>query len=349
MIGLLVVQLVISAVSLSAEFRNASTGSVIEPVSIPGIEESITLPVADSWQLIVTVSPTARKTAAITKDVQKLAVTVTGAAWTPIIVYAESAPGAESAPDLTDDITLAFDTDRKWYARLGMFVFPATALIDPSGKLVWQRSGHSLDWMDVTNDTLRRFLGLAPSHKAVEEGPTQNPEAERQYRLALALSREHRTQDARLALDSALKLDSEFALAHLQLAQWQVSQGYADSAGESYSRALRADTSLYQAWIGKGELAFAATNSDDALAAANRALAINSRSPDAMGLKVRVLLDLEQYVEAEQILDRLLLSSPGKADVRYYLGLVYEKTGRTELALEAYREALLQLIDSESK
>jgi len=349
MVGLLVVQLLISAVSLSAEFRNASTGSVIEPVTLPGIEGSVTLPVTDTWQLIVTVSPTARKTVAITKDVQKLALTVTGATWSPIIVYAESAPGAEPTTATAEAIIIAFDTDRQWYARLGMFVFPATALIDPSGKLVWQRSGHSLDWLDVTEDSLRHFLGLAPSHEAVAAGPTENQDAERQYRLALALTKEHRSQDARLALDSALELDSEFALAHLQLAQWQTSQGYADSARDSYDRALSADTSLYQAWIGKGELAHAATSLDDALAAANRALAINSRSPDAMTLKVRVLLDLEQYDEAEQILDRLLLSSPGKADVRYYLGLVYEKTGRTELALEAYREALLQLIDSESK
>ena len=335
------------AVSLSAEFRSAPTGTRIEPVSLPGSSGQVELPAAGHWQFIITVAPDARKSTALLKDLNWLTETLSGAEWTAVVVLAESSPDDPVTLEVPEGATIAYDVKRAWYERLGLFVFPASALVDPDGVLVWQRSGHSRDWRDVTEDSLRHFLGLPEVAREQPTGPSVSRDAERQYQLAMALTRDHRPADARAALDSALQLDSTYALAYLQLAGLYRLSNHSDSAHEAYEKALTVDTSLYRAWVGLGDLALDQGDTTGALAAADRALDLNARSPEAMKLKSQVLLQQGHNEEAEQLLNLLLQMSPGKADTRYYLGLVYERTGRTELALEAYREALLLLLEDQ--
>jgi len=271
-----------------------------------------------------------------------------GAEWAPVIVVTEANPGSELNFSPPPGVRVVFDPERDWYRELGLFVFPAAGLFDPQGVLRWQRSGFSRDWLDVTEDSLRHYLGLAPREGARTDAPTLNREAERLYHLGISFAKDRRLDDALSAFDSALAAQPDFAQARFERAELLQTLGRDVEAESEFSRALESDSTLYRAWTGLGRSALAQDKLDAAMHAAERALQLNPRSFDAAELKARVLIHQKQYDEAEAILQQLVRLKTDNPAMRYYLGIIFEETGRPELALEAYREALRLLIDHSS-
>lgn len=139
---------------------------------------------------------------------------------------------------------------------------------------------------------------LSPAERArLLRVPTQNMDAYQaflhaQYKLGTALAVEQDTNDAIRYAEDAVKLDPEFAEAHVALARGYVSKMFSWKGGKEYDekayiaveRALALNPSLPDAYIARGVLQYGRWRGYDiagAVADYRRALALNPNSADA--------------------------------------------------------------------
>lgn len=108
--------------------------------------------------------------------------------------------------------------------------------------------GQLLELVSRTGDELRQKLGIAPISSTQEAqlktAQPANPEATRAYADGLAKLRSFDALTARSLLQSAVKLDDNFALAHSSLSQAWSQLGYDQKAREEAKRAFDLSTGL---------------------------------------------------------------------------------------------------------
>jgi len=111
-------------------------------------------------------------------------------------------------------------------------------------------------------------------------------------------------------------------------------------AREQYEKALAIDEDRVEAL---NNLAYLLVDSvdlpKDALAYSQRAAELRPTDGNILDTHGWVLAKLDRLADAEGILAKAVLSSPGVAPIHYHLGWVYEKTNRLESALRQYRLA----------
>jgi tetratricopeptide (TPR) repeat protein len=213
---------------------------------------------------------------------------------------------------------LGLDFERKLYGDLGLIVLPTTVLIDRQWKLAHVMSSYKSDYEHVLTAYARHALGLIGDEQLDRQLATESFRRDRpadriaRHRAAArVLWRSGMLADVENELRAALEIDPEHADTLLDLA------------------ALHLE---------RGEVA-------EADAIVNTVLAANPDHRRGKLMHGVVLYRADKLQEAQRVLQEALLLNPDPAQTHYYLGLIYEKKGDTDKALEHYRQSLARLLE----
>lgn len=207
---------------------------------------------------------------------------------------------------------LAIDADRTLYAKLGLIVFPTTAIVGKDGRLAHVLSLHDTKFKHVLDAELRHTLGLIGDEelaKRIAEQPTS---------------------------DSSPK---SVASAHRALARSLRDKDRLDAAKDELKKALELDPENREISLDLAELALIAKEYDAADAYLQQVLTGQPENRRAKQLKGISLYRRGKLDEAKATLEEALALNPNPEQVHYYLGLIYEAQGNAAKAMEHYREA----------
>lgn len=208
------------------------------------------------------------------------------------------------------------DPERALYGKVGVIVAPTTLMFDAQGIL--------------------RFV--APSF------PGQYERAAR-ARLRFLLGEIDQDEMDRQVDPAILKIEREQARAwrRYNLARKLEEDGKIDEASVHYEKAIGEFPKLVQAQCALGFLKLAKGEIQLAAALFETALGHQPAFSEANLGKAAVLVRLEQFDEAENILLKLKEEDPVAVRAYYELGRLYQAQGQTAKALEAYEAALSKM------
>ncbi|KAF0246492.1 MAG: hypothetical protein FD180_673 [Planctomycetota bacterium] len=139
------------------------------------------------------------------------------------------------------------------------------------------------------------------------------------YNLGVAYHRLGRDDEARSALQRSVRLDSEFAPSHHNLAEvLRLSSRFEESAAQ-YLEAIRIRGDEYETCWGLGDCWWRLKRLNEALLAFDRAIAMDSLQTGALKSKAVVLSNLGKGPEAAAILRRVLQMTPGDKEAAQWL------------------------------
>ena len=114
-----------------------------------------------------------------------------------------------------------------------------------------------------------------------------------------------------------------------------------DKAIELYEAAIKREKRPYALRLRLGMLyADRLKQTDRALAEGDAALVLDPARPDAYLFKGAVLLEAERYAEAAQVLSDGIAKNPETADLRFHLGVAYDKLDRFDDMVAAMQVAI---------
>ncbi len=210
------------------------------------------------------------------------------------------------------------DEGRAYYGKLGLIVFPTTAIADRDWKLRHVIASWTRDYEQQLEAYTRHARGEfdeAELQKRLtakaDEKNESRARAERHRAVAAVLRGKGLLDDAAQELQQALSADPNYAEAHVDLADLLVAQGKLDDAEKRLNELL-------------------------------------TREPAARGARLTlglVKLRRNQLDEAEKLLKEALLMNPDPVRAHYYLGQLYERKGDTAAAAEHYREGLKRALN----
>jgi peroxiredoxin len=212
---------------------------------------------------------------------------------------------------------LALDAERMLYGKLGLIVFPTTAVIGKDGKLANVIALHDNRYKHVLDAEVRHALGQMSDEelaKRLAEQPTS---------------------------DSSPKSASS---AHRALARSLREKGRLDAAKDELKKALELDPQNAEIMLDMAELALSSRDLDGADASVQKVLTIQADHRRARQLMGMILFHRGKLDEAAAELDAALKLNPNPELVHYYLGRIHEQRGETGKALEHYREALRRFV-----
>lgn len=212
---------------------------------------------------------------------------------------------------------LALDADRSLYAKLGLIVFPTTAVVSKDGKLAHVIALHDTKYKHVLDAEIRHSLGQINDEE-----------------LAKRLSEQP-------ASDSSPK---SVASAHRALARSLREKGRFDAAKDELEKALASDPENREIVLDIADLALAMKDFSGAEAQVEKVLAAQPDNRRAKQMRGIVLFHRGNLDEARGILEDALTLNPNPELVHYYLGRIYEQKGDAAKALEHYREALRRFV-----
>jgi peroxiredoxin len=211
----------------------------------------------------------------------------------------------------------ALDFDRKLYGDLGLIVLPTTIVVDSNGILRHVISGCMSDYEQVLRAEVEHTLGLIDDKQLEQRiGKRQFPrdrpsdKIARHRAAANVLKSNGMFVDAEKEIEAALQIDPGHIGALLDLAALHLTTDRLDDAEDIVTVILKNDPNQHRAKLLYGVL----------------------------------LYERDRYPEAERVLKEALLLNPDPAYAHYYLGLIYEKEGKADQAMEHYRKALVALL-----
>ena len=212
---------------------------------------------------------------------------------------------------------LALDAERGLYAKLGLIVYPTTAVIGKDGKLAHVIALHDTRYKHVLDAEVRHALGEINDEelaKRLAEQPTS---------------------------DSSPK---SAASAHRALARSLRDKGRFDAAKDELTKALAQDANNPEILLDIAELSLEMKDLDGADTGVAKVLAIQSDHRRAKQLKGILLFHRGKLDEAKTELEASLNLNPNPELVHYYLGRIYEQQGNAAKAMEHYREGLRRFV-----
>jgi non-specific serine/threonine protein kinase len=225
-----------------------------------------------------------------------------------------------------------------------------------TAQLVETSTGHSVwaerydremkDVFEVQDDISRsitqalRITLTAREQRAIEQKPTENPEAYDFYLRGRDYTHRENLDFALQMFESAIKLDPGFALAHVGIAHvcgkifelrerkpvW-IERGWA-----ACEKALLLDHNLPEGLAARARIYYAQSKYDDAVLYARKALETKPNCEDAYNILGRALASSDRLEEAAAIADRALETSGDDYNVYIPYLQVFERLGRKNSA-----------------
>jgi serine/threonine protein kinase/tetratricopeptide (TPR) repeat protein len=188
---------------------------------------------------------------------------------------------------------------------------------------------------------------LAQAESASRRALKLDPElAEAHASRGLALTYQRRFDEASEEFERAIELDSTLYEGPWYYARSLQTQGKLEEAVTYYERAAALRVDDYQALIfagicyrALGKMDEETRANDRALAAIDRALALNPSDSRALYLGANVLHDRGEAIKSEEWIRRAVQSDPTNPLMLYNVGCFYALLGKTELSLDHLERA----------
>lgn len=216
---------------------------------------------------------------------------------------------------------LGLDLKRELYGGLGLIVLPTTVVIDEEGRLAHVISSYKTNYEHVLQSYVMHTLDDLTDAQLEERLEAETYERGRpedkiaRHRAAAELMRQNGLPgDAESELKAALRIEPGHAGAMLDMAYLYVTTNRVDQAAEIVKRVLEEEPQHR-----RGKL-----------------------------LRGIVLYHQDKLDEAQALLKEVLLLNPDPIFTHYYLGLIAEKKGENEKAVEHYHEALKRMLREKS-
>jgi TolB-like protein/tetratricopeptide (TPR) repeat protein len=142
---------------------------------------------------------------------------------------------------------------------------------------------------------------------------------------------------AKTALLDALRLDDTLAEPHTSLGHLRLHEFNWRAAQQAFEHAVALNPGYGTAHYYHGNLLAAFGRFDDAVAAAQRSLEIDPLSPNTRVNRLFTLYLARRYDEALHQVHETIEIDPSYVGVHYYLGLIYERLGRYNDAIAAFK------------
>ncbi|NOY86058.1 MAG: tetratricopeptide repeat protein [Deltaproteobacteria bacterium] len=215
------------------------------------------------------------------------------------------------------------DEEKKIYGEYGLFIFPATAVIDQEGRFVFEYSSYGSDFERTLMDEAKLLLGLiseeemakSETRHEIQELTPEAKEAKREMQMARVLISRRMGSKALPKLLKALELDPSLPGARLLAGRLYIEAENFQAARAEFEKVLESDPGSHDAHVGLGTVYLSEGNLDAAEAQLQKAVALN----------------------------------PDPALALYRLGQVYEKMGETRKAMITYRDAIYRQLKKEGK
>ena len=166
------------------------------------------------------------------------------------------------------------------------------------------------------------------------------PDADVYCNLGVVLKEQNRFDEAAAALQSAIALNPEHAVAHYNLGNVLRDRGMTDEAVASYRCAIAAKPGYAAAHFNLGNLLRDRGMTDDAAASYKQAIAINPAHAGAYNNLGKMLKDMGRFDEAIECFRHVTTIHPDYADAHYNIGVVLKSTGDVKGATKSYRRAI---------
>ncbi len=215
----------------------------------------------------------------------------------------EEEAGSYKNPEIPFPMLL--DDKREVYGSYGLFILPTTFILNKEHRLAAYFASYQDGVDSEIEDALSKVLGIKEAPKAPPRYGKAEGSEDPELNFARKLLEDGRPEEALPLLEEGLKKSPGFELKLLS-----------------------------------GQALFELNRLEEARVRVEDCLKESPASRPAMLLLGRTLTLLGRYEPAEELLKKTLLSNPYPGKAHYYLGDLYEKTGRKDLALAEYRLAL---------
>lgn len=240
-----------------------------------------------------------------------------GAAVVAVVINASEGDAAAWAKSAGAAFPVLLDAGGEIYGAYGVLVAPSTGVIAGDGTFRGEVGGHAGGYRGEVENLLRAALGQ-PVVAVPEHGGSASGKSE-----------ERKTAER-----------------HLEQARILVKRKMADKGLASAKDAAKADPTWGEPHVVVGELLLDQSDQNAAEAATHfqKALELNPKDGAAKAGLARVKSIQGDHDGAIAILTEAVQLNPKPERLYYQLGLVYERAGRYEKAVEAYRKALEKLL-----
>ena len=167
-----------------------------------------------------------------------------------------------------------------------------------------------------------------------------NPEAARAYDDARDDFQKHDVQGEIASLNRAVQMDPKFIRAGLWLGEIYKFQQQTDQAVEAYRKAMAIDPRLPISYKALGLTLLGSKRFEDAVPVWQELIKLSPSDSSALTGLANTLLGLKRYGEAAGALESAVKLNPQLLDLYIQIGSDYLKAGDTEKALAAYQKFL---------
>jgi tetratricopeptide (TPR) repeat protein len=227
----------------------------------------------------------------------------------------------DTVQDPNDAIHLVHDVEKELWGQFHIIAAPTVVISDKSDKVTSVTAGHGYDFIPSLRFHLNQALGIAQTMTAEEVGKVKTVQ--------------NKTSSARIQR-------------HLKMAKMLEDKGRFDASLQQLDQAFQLDPNDLQVVLEIGRLNCARSKPDLALKALKgrdfTTPADKAASEMILGWANRLSGDFQA---AQDHLLKATTLDPASARAFFELGQVYEATAQNDLALKAYKEALLVLMKCE--
>lgn len=222
------------------------------------------------------------------------------------VVFLALSSSSDAGPENAPPFPVLGDDQRGFYGSWGLFILPTTIVLDKEHRVRAAFGGRQADFDEALAHELNAVLGIKEKARRTAASAALEPALRPEVRLARGLLEQGKSAEALALLEPLLKAADAGCPSQVPAADALLRLKRAAEAKPLLAACLKADPSS-----GEGAL-----------------------------LMGRALVLLGEFVPAEDWLKKALPRTPGNPAARFYLGDLYEKTGRKDQALAEYRAAL---------
>ena len=226
------------------------------------------------------------------------------------VVFLALTNSAPEGPTTTPPFPVLDDGQRDFYGSWGLFILPTTIVLDREHRVSAAFGSRQADFDDALAHSLNVILGIKETVRRSAASVALEPSTRSEVLMARGLLDQSKPSEALALLEPLLKAPGAGCPAQVPAADALLRLKRAAEAKPLLAACLKADPAS-----GEGAL-----------------------------LMGRALTLLGEHAPAEEWLKKALMSTPGNPAARFYLGALYEKTGRKDQALNEYRGALERLV-----